>query len=65
MDEENPWKNLSVLFLGLVLIERNVLFQGKSVKDEEGELYYKLYKVTVEVRGCEQDLREGSCICRD
>ena len=48
-------------------MERAVLFKGKSVKDEEGELYYKhkLYKITVEVKGCEQDLREGSCVCRD
>lgn len=43
------------------------LFKGKSVKAGEGGLYYrhKLYKMIVEVKECEQELREGSYVCRD
>lgn len=60
-------ENLPVLFLGLVQMERTVLFKSKPVKDEGGELYYKheLYKMIVDVKECEQELWEGSCVCRD
>lgn len=67
MDEEDPWEKLSVLFLGLVQMERTVLFKDKPVKDEEDALYYKheLYKIIVDVNECEQELWEGCYVCRD
>lgn len=63
MEEGGPWENLLVLTaLGLVQMERAIVFQGKSVKDKESELYYKhkLYKMIIGVKECEKISRKKS-----
>lgn len=67
MVEEGSWENLLVLtaYGAVVQLKRAVVFQGKSVKDKKGELYYKheSYKMIIGVNECEQDLQEGN-LCR-